>query len=368
MIRFKEPFYDENEAANTAAALHGEDFLSQAKTRLSCIYGTSRLFLTSSGSAALDLLLYALDLPKGYRAIMPSFTFPSDANAVLRAGLTPVFADIDTDTNALSIDDAFAKMAPDTACVIPTHYGGASVDMDALKSRIGSALLIEDAALSFGASYKDKPLGTVGDMGIVSFHRTKNISSDEGGLLIMNRTDAALIDKIQTIYDNGTDRQAFVRGEVSAYTWQAAGMNVAMSNLCAAVLCAQLDKAEKIARRHKAVYEAYLATLAHTPGITLPHVPTYNTNNHHVFYVLLDDEPTRNRLLQHLGSRGIGACFHYIPLHTSAMGQRLGYRPGDLPVTADVSARILRLPLHAGMTPDDAKCISSALKEAVCRQ
>ena len=270
MIKFKETYYDKTESANMVAALHGEDFLSQAKARLSRVYGTDNLFLTSSGSAALDLLLYALDLPRGHRAIMPSFTFPSDANAVLRAGFLPVFADINAGTNTLNIDNVFEKMTQDTACVIPTHYGGASVDMDALKSRIGSTLLIEDAALSFGACYKDKPLGTVGDMGIISFHRTKNISSDEGGLLIVNHADAALLHKIQTIYDNGTNRQAFLRGDTPAYTWQATGMNVSMSNLCAAVLCAQLDKADEIAHRLKAVYDTYLAALDTYAGYHAP--------------------------------------------------------------------------------------------------
>jgi dTDP-4-amino-4,6-dideoxygalactose transaminase len=367
MIRFNAPYYDKTESANVAAALGGEDFLPQAKAHLSRIYGTNSLFLTSSGGTALDLLLCALDLPQGQRAILPSFTFPSDANAVLRAGLVPLFADIDA-TNTLNIGDVSAKITPDTACVIPTHYGGASVDMDTLKSHIGNALLIEDAALSFGASYKNRPLGTVGDMGIVSFHRTKNISSEEGGMLIVNHADAALLEKIQTIYDNGTDKQAFLRGDVPAYTWQSSGMNGAMSNLSAAVLCAQLDKADEIACRRKAVYDAYLAALKHTPGITLPHVPAYNTDNHHVFYVLLNDAQIRDRVLRQLNERGIGACFHYMPLHTSAMGQRLGCRPADLPVTVDISARILRLPLHACMTPRDAEYAATALKEVLCGQ
>ena len=364
-IDFKKPYYDDTEAENAENALRGKDFLSLARAHLSRIYGDN-IYLTSSGSAAMQLAFAALKFPRGNEVILPSFTFPSAVNAALGAGLSPVFADINPDTMSLDIDDVRCKMTPDTACVMPVHYGGASLDLDALKGHIGSVPLIEDAALSFGASYKNKPLGTIGDMGIISFHSTKNISSDEGGMLIVNSGDAALRQRIQTIYDNGTDKQAYLSGGVSAYTWQAAGMNVQMPNMCAAVLCAQLDKADIIAARRRAVYNAYYNALSQTDGITLPRIPDWNTNNHHVFYVLLHDEAVRDAVMRRLNGAGIGARFHYMPLHASAMGRRLGYAQGDLPVTMDISRRLLRLPLHAHMRPEDALYVADALKEALC--
>lgn len=369
-IPFFQPCYGAAEIAYLQdALLCGVDYSAEVKKRLSEEYGT-RLFLTSSASAAFELLFAALACEKGGEVILPSFTYPSVANTLLRFGLKPVFAEIDEHTKALNTEHALSLITPRTRAVIPTHYGAASVDLSELKKSLGSILLIEDAALSFGGRYRGSALGTVGDMGVVSFHRTKNVSAVEGGMLILGEAHAALTETLQTVYDNGTDRAAFLKGEVDAYTWQAAGMNVGMPISHAAVLLAQLEKAQEIRERHEALYTRYLNNLTQISkqyGFALPVVPAYNGNNFELFYILLPDEATRERGRKHLQDAGIGTAFHYMPLHTSSMGRRLGYKPGDLPVTENVSARLLRLPLFAAMTLDQCDAVSDALLEALCK-
>lgn len=368
-IPFFQPCYDEKEIAYLQhALLDGTDYSDEAKKRLSEEYG-DRLFLTSSASAAFELLFAALAWEKGGEVILPSFTYPSVANTLLRFGLTPVFAEIDEQTKALDIEHALSLITPRTRAVIPTHYGAASVDLIELKKSLGSILLIEDAALAFGGQYRGSALGTLGDMGVVSFHRTKNVSAVEGGMLILGEAHAALADTLQTLYDNGTDRAAFLRGTVSAYTWQAAGMNVGIPISHAAVLLAQLEKAGNIQEKHKALYTRYLNNLTGPSkqyGFALPCIPAYNGNNFELFYILLPDEAARERVRIHLQNVGIDTAFHYMPLHASVMGRKLGYKPGDLPVTESVSGRLLRLPLFAAMTMDQCDVVSDSVTEALC--
>ena len=365
-IPFKKTLYDAREADNVQdALLNGTDYTAKVKTQLSKIYGT--VFLTASGSAAFDLLFAALDLPHGSDVIMPSFTFPSCASAAMRAGLKPVFADIDEKTIALSIADVKKRVTATTRCIIPTHYGGSSADLDELRSL--SSLLIEDAALSFGAAYRGKPLGTVGDMGILSFHRTKNISADEGGMLIINSNNDALIKRIQTIYDNGTDKADFLTGRTASYTWQCPGMNVAIPNISAAVLFAQLQKAEDIKEKQLRICDCYrhiLGGLAADGAFSLPRLPAYNSDNGHVFYLVFNDAGLREHVRHHLAANGIAAYFHYQPLHAAPMGMSLGYSPDDLPVTQSVSARLLRLPVYADLRMSDCEKVAACIKEALC--
>lgn len=368
-IPFFQPCYGSEEIAYlNNALLGGVDYTEEAKRRLCMAYGP-RLYLTSSASAAFELLFAALAWERGGEVILPSFTYPSVANALLRLGLKPVFAEIDEKTKALDAEHALKQITPRTRAVIPTHYGAASADLDELKKSLGSILLIEDAALAFGGRYRGRALGTVGDMGVVSFHRTKNISAVEGGMLVLGERHVALAETLQTLYDNGTDRAAFLKGEVGAYTWQAAGMNVGMPISHAAVLLAQLEKAREIQNRHEALYRRYLNNLAVPSkqyGFALPVVPAYNGNNYELFYILFPDKASRERVRMRLHSAGIGTAFHYMPLHASAMGRRLGYAPGDLPVTQSVSARLLRLPLFADMTIEQCDAVSEAVLEALC--
>jgi dTDP-4-amino-4,6-dideoxygalactose transaminase len=366
-IPFKKTYYDEAEADCVKNALLGEDYTAAVKADLYPEYGD--VFLTSSGSSAFELLFGALQFKAGSEVILPSFTFPSVANTALRYGLKPVFAEIDRDTKTLSLRGVLSQVTCRTCCVIPTHYGGSSVDLDALKAELGDVLLIEDAALSFGGRYKKRPLGTVGDAGVFSFHQTKNISSGEGGMLVLGRgLTQSLGDIVQRIYDNGTDKVDFQRGKVSQYTWRQTGMNVAMPNICAAVLHAQLKKSGEILEKQRRIYAFYLRELSELSalnGFALPYVPEYNEDNCHVFYLLFKDHEKRERVREALHARGIDAFFHYMPLHASPMGQALGSMSEDLLVTQNVSRGILRLPIYASMTQEECFAVVQALREAL---
>jgi dTDP-4-amino-4,6-dideoxygalactose transaminase len=367
-IKFKETFYDKKEAdAVNDALLNGTDYLSRAKEKLSGIYGNENIYLTANGSLALDTLLFACDFKKGSEVILPSFTYPSAANSILRRGLVPVFCDIDPRTLVMDIDDAIKKINENTVCVIPTHYGGASCDMDKLRDALDGIVLIEDAALSLGAEYKGKPLGTLGNASTVSFHKTKNVSSEEGGALIIR--DEGIVDKVDLVYENGTDRRAFLRGEIPFYSWKEAGLNAGMSNIHAAILCAQLEKRKDIQDRQAQVFEVYmkyLSPLAKKYGFKLPVIPEYNTNNVHVFYIIFKDEAQRRKVKTHLNRQGIEAVIHYVPLHQSHMGEELGYSPKDLPNSLMVSKCLLRLPMHARLKETDCRHIAKQIGEALC--
>lgn len=364
-VPFKKTYYDKREAECARDALLGADYISKAKDGLQSIYEGSALFLTPSASSAFDLLFAALEFECGGEVIMPSFTYPSAANTVLRYGLKPVFAEIDENTMVLSLDDVRAKMTQRTVCVIPTHYGGSSVDMDELKKLCGDVLIIEDAALSFDAQYRGRPLGSIGDYGVASFHRTKNISAEQGGLLLVNCEEDALADKLQMIYDNGTDKQAFLEGKTQAYSWQTVGQNAAMPNMNAAVLVSQLKKADDIKTQQKKIYEYYMSRFAGLKGVKLPQIPKTNEDNYHVFYLMFEDNKTREAVREAMEQKAIGAYFHYMPLHASAMGQRLEYKPNDLSVTMRVSECMLRLPIYAGMTMEQCEYVADNVLEAL---
>ena len=367
-IPFIQTYYGEREAQAMCEALSGRDFRPQEVLMLETRFPGRRVFLTTSGSAAFELLFTGLDWQPGGELVMPSFTFPSCASAAMRAGLRPVFTDIEEATLTLDMEDVGSKITEHTTCVSVTHYGGVSPDMDALMQRCGDYFVIEDAALSLGAKYKGTPLGGIADAGILSFHETKNISAGEGGALLVDEKHAALIERLQMIYDNGANRAAFLRGEVSSYTWQTPGLNVAMPNLCAALLCAQLEREAEITQLRRQVCEYYREALAKDAsqwGFTLPPVQSENKDNGHVFYLLFADHTPRERVRMHLEEQGIAAHFHYMPLHASAMGAKLGYKPADLPVTQHVSDCMLRLPVYAGLTEAQCGAVVSAVREAL---
>ena len=369
MIPFNQTAYDERDVrAVREALIGGTDFRPQARAMLERRFPRRRVFLTASGSAALELLYAGLSLPPDSEVIMPSFTFPSCASAAIHAGLRPVFADIEENTLTLDIADIARNVTAHTRCAAVTHYGGSSPDMEALIHRCEDLFIVEDAALSIGARHRGRPLGGIGDAGILSFHETKNISAGEGGALLVDEKHGALVDRLQTIYDNGTDRAAFLEGKVKGYTWQAPGMNVAMPNLSAALLCAQLEKEAQITELHRQVCAFYRKALSDDAvghSVSLPHISPDNEDNGHIFYLLCADSTQRERIIAHLAEQGISAHFHYMPLHASSMGAKLGYKPDDLPVTRRVAECLLRLPVYAGMTEAECAAVVSALREAL---
>lgn len=326
---------------------------AKALKQLSRIYGHSRMMLTSSCSAALETALALCGLAPGDQVLLPSYNFPSAANAVLRAGGTPVFCDIDPDTQNLSPLDAASKITGRTRAIIPVHYAGVSCAMDEVLKLARDARLtvVEDAAQAMGSLYKDRPLGAVGDWGCVSFHHTKNLTCGEGGLLVCKSREA--YEEARCYRVHGTNRDAFLHGECDRYTWVMAGSSTALGEPCAAVLSLQLPWLEDItAIRTSRVkdYFTVLNPLEKAGYARLMAIPSYACPNGHIFYLRFASEALRDRIHKLLLKNGVEAKTHYVPLHLSPMGQKLGYRPGDCPESAACCHTLLRLPLHTQLT------------------
>jgi dTDP-4-amino-4,6-dideoxygalactose transaminase len=341
-------------------------FGRRVEGRLAALLGT-RVLLTTSCTHALELALLALGIGPGQDVICPSFTFVSTANAVLRVGARPVFADIDEDTIGLSAKDTEARLTVDTTALLPVHYGGYAPDMDGLFRLAGARALrvVEDAAQGFPASFDGRPLGTLGDAGCFSFHETKNVTCGEGGAVAFR--DPVVAERAEIMREKGTNRQAFLRGDVDKYTWVSEGSSYVLSDLLAAVLDAQLDKLDVIQERRKtasALYREELSSWAKARGIRLPPEDPRRQGSHHVFFLLFEDETARDSCLAVLRERGIGAAFHYVPLHTSPFGLSLGPQPA-LPVTERVAATLLRLPLHPRLEERDVQRVAAAVKESL---
>jgi len=365
-IEFNIPYYGSEEARNLSKyVLENIDMSAQVQSGITDITCADTVFMTGSATSAMELYLASGLLPEGSGVIIPSFTYPAAANAVLAAGLRPVFADIDPDTLVIDIDDVIEKTNGKTSCIMPVHYGGASVDMDMLMSFANDRKLhiLEDAALSFGAYYKERHLGTIGDAGVISFHKTKNISGEGGGALLIRNSNEATV--FEEMLESGTNRRAFARGETEAYSWQRPGRGMNLSPLSSAVLAAQLEKYPEISKRRKTLWDLYferLSDLVNREKLKLPVIPDYNKNNHHVFYIILNDENTRERLRKGLLGSGIGAVIHYVPLHSSPFGIKLGYTHTDCPVSQDISSRLLRLPMHMHLDDSEIDFICAEIR------
>ncbi len=336
-------------------------FSRRAQAVLEELLGVPRVLLTTSCTHALEMAALLLDVGPGDEVIVPAFTFPSTANAVVLRGARPVFADVRQDTLNLDETRLPAHITPRTRAIIVVHYAGVGCEMDALgqlAAQHGFAVAEDNAHGLFG-TYRAKALGTFGALAALSFHETKNLSCGEGGALLIN--DPQLVERAEILREKGTDRSRFFRGQVDKYTWVDVGSSYVLSDLLAAFLYAQLEEREQIQARRLfawSYYHAHLASWAGSQGVRLPIVPAECGQPAHLYYLLLPDLAARQALLAHLGARGIGAVFHYMPLHLSAMGRRFGGRPGDCPVTEAVSDRLLRLPLHAGLEePDLARVV-----------
>jgi dTDP-4-amino-4,6-dideoxygalactose transaminase len=323
-------------------------------------------FLTHSCTAALELAYTLADIGSEDEVIMPSFTFVTTANAAVGRGGRPVFVDIRSDT--LCIDERLieAAITPRTKAIVPVHYAGVGAEMEAIMevARVRGLLVIEDAAQGLGASIAGKPLGGIGHMGALSFHETKNVTCGEGGALLVN--DEQFVDRAEIVLDKGTDRRKFSRGEVDKYTWLDEGSSYALSELAAAYLCAQLEKESQIRATRLQLWNAYhgaLADLERQELVRRPIIPAGAAHNAHMYYILVNDLETRSALIAFLGSRGITAVFHYVPLHSSPAGRRYGRASGRLTRTTEVSQRVVRLPLWVDLGLDRVEFISAAIHD-----
>ena len=318
--------------------------------------GCERAFLTSSCTAALEMSMLLLGIGPGDEVIMPSFTFVSTANAVALRGATPVFVDVREDT--LNLDDSLveASVTNRTRAIVPVHYAGVGCELDALEQLAASRglAMVEDAAQGVMSSYRGRALGSVGALGCVSFHETKNVIAGEGGAVLVN--DAELVERAEIVQEKGTDRSKFFRGEVDRYTWADLGSSFLSSEVNAAFLWAQLEHAESITARRLEIWDAYhegFEALESRGRVRRPRIPAHCEHNAHIYYLLLRDLEDRNRFIARLAERGLQAVFHYVPLHSSPAGRRWGRADGPLPVTEAAGESLVRLPLWPGMTDDD---------------
>jgi dTDP-4-amino-4,6-dideoxygalactose transaminase len=325
----------------------------------------SKALLTTSCTHALELTALLLSVEPGDEVVVPSFTFVSTINAFVLRGARPVFLDIRSDT--LNLDERLleSRISARTKAIVPVHYAGVGCEMDEIL-RIAAARdipVVEDNAHGLFGTYRGRPLGTMGRLATLSFHETKNLTCGEGGALLIN--DPELLPRAEILREKGTNRSRFFRGQVDKYTWVDVGSSYLPSDLLAAFLYGQLEVWEKIQKRRQAIWQRYavaLADWAASRGARLPHVPGHCVQPGHLFYLLMPDLESRQRLIRHLDARGIHAVFHYLPLHLSEMGRRFGGRPGDCPVTEDVSDRLLRLPLYYGLSDDDQTRVLDAVR------
>jgi dTDP-4-amino-4,6-dideoxygalactose transaminase len=333
--------------------------------------GCDKALLTHSCTAALEMAAILADVGPGDEVIMPSFTFVSTANAFVLRGATPVFIDIRPDT--LNIDESLieAAITARTKAVVVVHYAGVACEMDgivAVAQRHG-LLVIEDAAQGIMSSYKGRPLGSIGHLAALSFHETKNIIAGEGGALLIN--DPSFISRAEVVWEKGTNRSVFFRGLVDKYTWVDVGSSYLPSDIVAAFLFAQMEQADAITSRRLELWHGYhvrLARLEQQGKLRRPVIPASARHNAHMYYIVVPDAEQRAALLEFLRAQGIGAVFHYVPLHSSPAGCRYGKTPGGMQVTDEMSGRILRLPLWIGLEDGDLDHICSRIGEFLDEQ
>lgn len=327
-----------------------------------------RALLTHSCTAALEMSAILLNIQPGDEIITPSFTFVSTANAFVLRGAIPVFVDVRPDT--LNLDEALleAAITPRTRAIVPVHYAGVACEMDTILATAESRGIpvVEDAAQAVFASYRGRPLGSLGAFGTLSFHETKNVICGEGGALLVN--DPAMATRAEIIREKGTDRTRFARGEIEKYTWQDIGSSFLPGELVAAFLWAQLEEAESITRRrlvHWGIYHRALAAAEQQGLLQRPNPPPHCTHNAHMYYVLLPEHVDRTAVIAFLRERRINAVFHYVPLHSSPAGRRWGRTHGSLAVTDSIWRRILRLPLWLGMSESKQTYVVETLLAAL---
>ncbi len=338
-------------------------FTKKCQALLEESLGVPKVLLTTSCTHALEMSALLLDIRPGDEVIVPSFTFVTTVNAFVLRGADPVFIDIRPDT--LNIDETILEglISPKTKAIVPIHYAGVGCEIEKIcdtAKRHGIAV-VEDNAHGLFAAKNGKWLGTFGEMSTLSFHETKNFICGEGGALMIN--DPGFVERAEIVREKGTNRSLFFRGQVDKYTWVDLGSSYLPSDLLAAYLYGQLEEREKILGKRKRIFEYYakhLGEWAESTGVRLPVIPDGCEQSYHMFYILLPSLEKRQAMIEHLKKKNIWSVFHYLPLHLSPMGRKFGYKEGSLPVTEDISPRLLRLPFYNELTPE--------MQEEVCRE
>ena len=370
-IVFNKPYVDERvveyiRQVILAGKLSGDGIVChEVEEELQKLFNIKHVLLTTSCTHALEVGMMLLDLKSGDEVILPSFTFVSTANAILRAGGTPVFCEINDTTFTLDPKDVEKRITPRTKAIFPVHYAGVSAEMDEILTlaKQHNLFVVEDAAQGVNAKYKGKYLGAIGDMGAYSFHDTKNYVSGEGGAFVTNNEQYA--HRAEIVREKGTNRANFLRGEVDKYTWVDTGSSFVLSDILAAVLKCQLQDIEQIQTRRNQIHELYvkgLTDLEQQGKLRLPIIPEYCESNYHIFCVLLRNEAERNKALAKLKEYGVRATFHYVPLHSSPYAMdNLGTKDVRLPVTDRVAGTLLRLPIYPHLTDDEVNYVAEIM-------
>jgi len=342
-------------------ALCGNGFYTQqCTTLLEQRFNINKALLTTSCTTALEMAAILLALKPGDEVIIPSYTFVSTANAFILRGAKPVFIDIRTDTLNLDESKLESLITSRTRAIFVVHYAGVSVEMDIILEIADrhNLFVVEDAAQGIGATYKGKYLGTLGHLGTYSFHETKNIICGEGGALLIN--DEQFIERAEILLEKGTNRKQFCEGLVDKYTWVDIGSSYVLSELNAAYLYGQLENESLILNKRLNLFDKYykaLLPLQSQGQVQLPIVPAHCQQNGHMFYMICRSNAERNNLIHFLRENNIQAVFHYIPLHQSPMGQKLG-KNYSLPITQDIAARLVRLPMFYTLTEEEQAFIT----------
>lgn len=367
-IPFNIPFISGNEVTYINEVIHEKVFSSPGKFAKKCeqelskITNCSDIRLTTSCTSALELAALAIDLKAGDEVILPSFTFVSSANAFALRGAKLVFIDINPKTMCLDENLLEEAISPKTKAVVLVHYAGLTENIEKIVEfcKTHQLFLIEDAAQSIDSYYKNQHLGTFGDLGCFSFHDTKNIHCGEGGAILINNKN--LLEKVDVILEKGTNRAAFLAGEIDNYTWQSLGSSYGLSEINAAFLFAQLQELKTVSKKRKALYSLYqnqLQPLKEKGLIDFPE--TDNNHNAHIFFIKVQNESTRDALINHLKKQGISAYFHYSPLHLSGMGKHYLYVKSEKDFSASESERIVRLPLFYGLKLESISIVCNNL-------
>lgn len=367
-IPLHRPFWGKEEEKAAILAIRGgtgigdlaySELLAQT---LSHDLGVKYVLPTNSGTAALELACACI-LNPGDEVLLPSFTFSSCANAIILSGAKPVFCDIDIRTYNIDPLEIERRLTPKTRAVMVVHYAGFACPMEKIMqlAKRYKFDVIEDAAHALGAEYKGQKLGTIGKIGSFSFHGTKNAASGEGGIFVTNDTEISKVAEI--LREKGTDRSSFMRGEKKKYSWVKVGRSLVLSDILAAIALEQVKKLERITELRRKNAQYFLDKLKKLSSkIILPLEPEGALGNWHIFAIRVP-HVLRDKVIKGLASYGIEAAFHFLPLHTSEMGIKLGYKAGDMPVTEEVSATLIRLPMYPKLQKSEMDYIVAALEK-----
>lgn len=370
MIPFNIPSYLGTEDEMIATAIKNRkicgdgEFTKKCNEKLEEITNAPKALITTSGTSALEMAAVMCNLKQGDEVILPSYTFSSTANAFALRGAKLVFVDIRPDTMNIDETKIEAAITDKTKVIIPVHYAGVACEMDTIMdiAKRHNILVVEDAAQAVMSYYKGKALGTIGDFGCFSFHETKNYSMGEGGAILINNEKD--IERAEIIREKGTNRSVFLRGQVDKYTWVDIGSSYLQSELNCAYLYAQIEDPNIINDDRLASWDKYydaLKPLADAGKIERPVIPEGCVHNAHMFFIKAKDLEERTRLIKHLKENGVGAVFHYIPLHSAPAGLAFGRFDGEDKFTTKESERLLRLPMYYGLTNEDIDIVVKAI-------